>query len=324
MKMAFAGFQHGHINGLQYMAARCEDVVITGYYEENAETRKAMEKSLGVTFNYETYEDLLNDPEVEAVAIGDYFQKRGSMVIAALKKGKHVIADKPLCTDLEELAQIKQLSEEKNLQVGCMLDLRYMNQVEKVKDIIQSGELGKVHVVAFTGQHCLNYGSRAGWYFEEGKHGGTINDLGIHGIDLVRMITGKNVTRVNHAMDWNAFADKEPGFKDCGQFSVMMEDMVVTGDVSYSAPKFSGTLPTYWSFHFWGTKGMLHFNMAESNIIRIYRETEEVIECDSQNAETLNDFLKATKGIPSMLDTASILESQRQVLEIQKAADAFH
>ena len=34
------------------------------------------------------------------------------------------------------------------------------------------------------------------WYFEEGKHGGTINDIAIHGIDLVRYLTGKNVTKI--------------------------------------------------------------------------------------------------------------------------------
>ena len=52
------------------------------------------------------------------------------------------------------------------------------------------------------------------WYFEEGKHGGTINDIAIHGIDLLRFITGKEFTKVNFAKTWNAFADKEPEFKE--------------------------------------------------------------------------------------------------------------
>lgn len=320
MNIAFAGFRHGHIMSLYQMASGCEDICITGCFEENAEARKSAEDTYGVHFNYDSYEALLADPKVEVVAIGDYFSKRGSLAIKALERGKHVIADKPLCTDLDELKRIKELSEEKDLQVGCMLDLRYMSQVEKVKEIIQGGELGDIKVIAFTGQHCLSYGSRAGWYFEEGKQGGTINDIGIHGIDLMRMITGKDVTAVNHVMEWNAFADKEPDFKDCGQFSVMMDDIVVTGDVSYSAPKFKGTLPTYWSFRFWGTKGMLHFNLAEGNIIRIYREEEEIIECEKRSTEHLYDFMKEIQGIHTMLDTAGILESQRQVLEIQKAA----
>lgn len=322
MNIAFAGFRHSHIMGLYQMANKCEDIHIKGCYEENEVVRKKMEDTHGIIFNYDSYEALLADPEVEAVAIGDYFGKRGALAIAALESDKHVICDKPLCTNLDEVQRIKELSEEKNLQVGCMLDLRYMSQVQKVKEIIQSGELGKVHIVSFTGQHCLNYENRPGWYFEEGKQGGTINDIGIHGIDLIRVITGKNVSAINHAMEWNAFADKHPNFKDCGQFSVIMEDMVVTGDVSYSAPNFSGVLPTYWSFRFWGTKGMLHFNRTEGNIIRLYRDTEEIIECDECSINHLYDFMKEIKGIPTILGTASILESQRQILEIQKVADA--
>ena len=37
----------------------------------------------------------------------------------------------------------------------------------------------------FTAQHPLLYGTRAKWYFEEGKHGGSINDIGVHAVTLV-------------------------------------------------------------------------------------------------------------------------------------------
>jgi len=320
MKLAFAGFRHGHIMGLYQMAMKSDEVCVTGCFEEDAEARKSAEDTYGVNFNYNSYEELLADPEVEAVAIGDYFAKRGSLAIKALESGKHVIADKPLCTDLNELKRIEELSAEKGLQVGCMLDLRYMPQIQKVKEIVQSGELGDIKIISFTGQHCLNYGSRAGWYFEEGKQGGTINDIAIHGVDVVRLITGKDFTSVNHAMEWNAFATEEPQFKDSAQFSAMMDDIVVTADISYAAPKFAGTLPTYWSFRFWGTKGMLHFNLAEKGVIRIYRETEEVIQCEPIPTTHLFDFMKEIAGVPTILSTKSVLASQRQVLEIQEAA----
>ena len=105
MNIAFAGFRHSHIMVLYNMALNAEDVHITGCFEEDDKARESAVKDWGISFTYDSYEALLDDVEVEAVAIGDYYQKRGAMVIAALKKGKHVMCDKPICTDLDELEE---------------------------------------------------------------------------------------------------------------------------------------------------------------------------------------------------------------------------
>ena len=257
---------------------------------------------------------------MEAVAIGDYFQKRGGMIIAALKAGKHVICDKPLCTSLEELDEIERLVAEKNLQLCCMLDLRYMAQVQKAKEMIESGELGEIYTASFTGQHALNFENRPKWYFEDGKQGGTINDIAIHGIDLVRYLTGKNLTKVNMAKTWNAYADKAPNFMDAAQFMIEMDNMSLISDVTYAAPVFKGLLPTYWNFYFWGTKGMMNFRLSE-NSIHWFTDHEEIIECEPIAIDYLNAFMQEIKGVATMMNTQFILESQRQVLEIQKAAE---
>lgn len=320
MNIAFAGFRHGHIFSLYETARNDKDVNIVGCFEENDAERENVKKTRNIDFTYNTYDELLNDKSVEAVAIGDYYGKRGEMVIEALKHGKHVICDKPICTKLSELSEIEKLSKENNLKVCCMLDLRYMAQTKIAKEIIESGALGKINIASFTGQHCLSYGVRPSWYFEKGKHGGTINDIAIHGIDLVKFITGKSLTKVNCAKVWNAFADKEPNFKDCGQFMIEMGDMSVMADVSYAAPQFDGIMPTYWDFYFWGTKGMLNFNQRE-NCVKIYKEKEEIIKCEEGKSEYLRDFIKEINGEKTIMDTIGTLDSQRQVLEIQKRAD---
>ncbi len=321
MNIAFAGFRHGHIMGLYYMAMDSNEVNVKGCFEENDEEREKMANTYKIDFNYSNYEDMLSDDGVDIIAIGDYFAKRGKMVIEALKCGKHVICDKPICTSLDELSEIEKLSAEKNLKVACMLDLRYMAQTEKVKELILNGEIGEIVNISFTGQHCLDYGNRAAWYFEEGKHGGTINDIAIHGVDLVRYITGKDFTKVNCAKVWNAFATKEPDFKDCGQFMAEMDNISVMADVSYAAPKCNKTLPTYWDFYFWGKDGMINFKCAEK-VIHLYNKGEEkVIECESCGSKHLHDFIIEIKGEGKGTDTKETLKSQRQVLMIQQEAD---
>ena len=320
MNIAFAGFRHDHIFGLYNTVVSTDIVNLIGCFEENEEAKKLAEEKKNVNFNYNSYEELLNDKEVDIVAIGDYYQKRGSMIIAALKAGKHVICDKPMCTSLEELDEIEKLSAQKNLEVCCMLDLRYRPQIETVCEIIKSGKIGDIVNVAFTGQHCLNYGKRPNWYFEEGKHGGTINDIAIHGIDLIKFITGKNLTKVNCAKTWNAYADKEKDFKDCAQFMIEMENISVMADVSYAAPQFNGVLPTYWEFYFWGKNGMLKFNVY-GNEIYIYTDKEEVIKCPDSKINYLHDLVCEINGEKTIMNTKEILKSQRQVLEIQKVAE---
>ena len=194
-----------------------------------------------------------------------------------------------------------------------------MATLDKVKELVRSGEIGEIKNVSFTGQHCLDYGNRPSWYFEEGMHGGTINDIAIHGIDLLKLITGKNLTEVNFARTWNAFADKEPKFKDCGQFAVQMEGISVLADVSYAAPKCKERLPTYWDFYFWGTKGMLNFRLSETGI-NLYKSEKTVIECEPKDKDYLNEFMDEVNGIETDMSTESVLSTQRQVLLIQKEA----
>lgn len=320
MNIAFAGFRHSHIFGLYSSVLENKESNLVGCFEENEDAKKAAESSHNVEFNYNSYEEILNDSNVDAIAIGDYYSKRGKMVISALQAGKHVICDKPICTDLAELEEIEKLVKEKNLQVCCMLDLRYMSQISKVCELVDNGEIGEIINASFTGQHCLDYGNRPGWYFEEGKHGGTINDISIHGIDLIRFITKKNLTKVNYAKVWNAFADKEPNFKDCGHLVVELDGITLMADVSYAAPKFDGIMPTYWDFYLWGNKGMINFNL-KSNEIHIFKTEEEIIKCDEIKPDYLNAFMKEINGEKTIMNTYDILETQRQVLLIQQFAD---
>ncbi len=320
MKIAFAGFRHPHIFPLYESAKVSDKFTLAGCFEEDEATKNEIEKNKEIVCNFSSYEEILKDDSIQAVAIGDYYGKRGGMIIDALLHNKHVICDKPLCTSLDEFEKIKELSEQKKLTVCCMLDLRYMPQIRTVKKLIAENEIGDIQIASFTGQHPLNYGVRPMWYFEKGKHGGTINDIAIHGIDLLRYLTGKNLTNINCAKTWNAFADKEPDFKDSAQFMIEMDNMSVMADVSYAAPNFDGIMPTYWNFKLWGTKGMINFEYCDKDI-HIFKDKETVISCEDTPITLLDDFYNEIMGENTLLNTKDILESQEQVLKIQQAAN---
>lgn len=326
LKFAFAGFRHAHINMLYKLAANNPRVEIAAAWEADEKARILAEEKLGVKFTHDDYSDMLSNEEIDVVVIGDYFGIRGSHAISALRAGKHVYADKPLCTTLEELDEIERLAREKNLKVGLMLGMRYNKIVQPVRSFIKEGRLGDVHAIFFGGQHPLLYGSRPEWYFEEGRHGGTINDIAVHGIDFIEYITGLSMKRIIGARCWNAFAKEAPAFKDCGQFMVELTNGAgLIADVSYAAPNSSGyTLPFYWRFTIWGSKGVMEFssNSGEFAVALDGSPGVEVIKVpDIDTGNCLDVFLEELSGNHADINTSSVIRVTRNTLMIQKHAD---
>lgn len=319
MNIAFAGLRHGHIFGLYIKAKETEGVSIVGAWEEDDAARAEAQKTVSEPF-YPDYDALLSDPRVDAVAVGDYYGIRGQRIIRALEAGKRVIADKPLCTSLDELQEIRRLSLEKKLTVACMLDLRYDPAVREARTLVRAGRLGRVHAMDFTGQHPLDWGTRPMWYFEEGKHGGTINDIAIHGVDALRYITGLGFDHPVAARTWNAFATEAPAFRDCAQFLAAFEGGAgLAADVSYAAQSGSAWhMPSYWRFNIWGEEAAVEFRYGSGRVLLAEKGKDIVeIDCPPVSESWLDDFMKPFDEA-AVLDT---LASQEAVLKIQQMAD---
>ncbi len=323
MNILFYGFRHAHIFGCYESAEKHSDINILSAIEENETARLSAQTKLNITIEAGGYEASLLNPALDAVAIGSAYGDRGQAVIKALQHGKHVLCDKPVCTSLEELDAICRLSKEKNLKVGCLLDLRKIPPVIPVKMLLQSGRMGIVKNITFSGQHCIDYANRPAWYFEPGKHGGTINDIAIHGIDLIPYLTGHKIDRLYCARTWNSFAYRHPHFDDCATFMAETDAGAgVLADVSYAAPRQVFSMPTYWNFQIWCEKGLVTFCCAEENVT-VYEDgadKPEIIPGIPAESHILDDFLwEISKNTTSFTD--SVLFATRTALRIQQAAD---
>jgi predicted dehydrogenase len=319
--VAFAGLRHDHIYALHALASQKAELEVLGCWEEDpASIQRAREKN--VRIGYATFDELLRDDIVDVVAIGSYYGARGEMVIRALEAGKHVIADKPLCTEEKELERIRALAKQKGLSVGLMLDLADHANVLRAMELIKKGALGRINNIHFNGQHPLLFGVRPAWYFEKGKHGGVINDIAVHGIDLVRTITGADVARVIGARCWNFYAKAHPDFCDSAQLVLQMSDGCgVIADVSYASPDSYGyTLPSYWSFEIAGERGMLSFSFS-SDGVRAYLNGDTVARVYPPVApvsDYLDAFLQDIGTCGAYTDR--MLAVTEQTLFIQRAA----
>jgi predicted dehydrogenase len=317
------GFRHEHILEIHQKASQRQDCEIVGACEEHAPTAEKIGQKVKIT--HTNFAQLLEQTHCTILAVGDYFGRRGAILIEALKRGIHVVADKPICTSIEELNQIEQLAAKNNLTVGCQLSLPWNPQLALLTNLIREGTLGELHQIHFGGQHPLLWGTRPAWYFEPGKHGGTINDVGIHGIHALPEMTGLEFKKVIAARAWNAFADQAPGFMDSAQFMATMNNGCgVLADISYAMPDTIGyKLPQYWRFTVYGTKGMAEAMINEKQIllaVKGKKEAEKLTPAEKPADEYFSRFLIeiGEKNKPFM---QSILKSTRVALRIQEAAD---
>ena len=319
MKLLFCGFQHGHILGLYEKAKKNMDVEIVACIEEDEKRKAALADK--IAFDAHDYDYWLKK-DVDVVAVGGKYGQRGQMIIKALEAGKHVIADKPICTSLKELKKIEALARKKGLKVACMFDLRYTQSTLTAKKLLENKELGEVCNISFTGQHCIDYANRPSWYFERGMHGGTLNDLSIHGLDLVEFMTGLTIKKVHAARCWNRYATRNRRFKDCAMFFAKLSNGGgLIADVSYSAPSQVFSMPTYWDFKIWCERGLLTF-AATQNTVTIYKEgiaspivLKEKPECSDWLADLIAEIRSGANTF-----TESVFRTSRQALKLQKAS----
>lgn len=310
VRIAFMGFRHEHILDLYRYAAEGggEQYCVVAACEEDAETRGHLAGRYPI--EYSDYARMLDEVPCDAVAVCDYFGKRGAIVIEALRRGKHVICDKPICTTVGEFRRIQALAAEKRLVLSVMLDIRDKGIYRRVRQLVADGAIGEVHGITVSGQHPLLLGIRPAWYFEPGKHGGTLNDISIHAFDTIRWVTGMDFTEIVAARSWNAFARDFPHFHDGAQFMARMQNGCgVLADVGYFMPDGQGrTIDPYWRMTFFGTRGVVEtsWNRSGVTLARQDRTEPEILPpCEATPGGYMNSFVREIQGERDNLSPSS-------------------
>ncbi|MEO6435614.1 MAG: Gfo/Idh/MocA family oxidoreductase [Tepidisphaeraceae bacterium] len=329
LKLAFFGFRHGHVMGLYKSALAHPRVQVVAAVEEDATTAASLRASGAVELTHDRFDDdIFDNIDFDAVAVGDYFSRRGEIAIRALEAGKHVIADKPICTILLELEKIEQVAKSKGRAVGCLLDLRDHGPFITMRRLIRGGAIGTVHTVNVAAQHPLLLGKRPAWYLEPGKQGGTINDIAVHAIDLIPGLTGRRIIECVAARAWNARLPQFPHFQDAAQIMLKLDNGGgVLGDFSYlAADGVAYAAEQYWRVTCHGDGGVMEtsYNAKTVSLAKSADASPQSIPAESGDPTgCLDAFLDEIAGSPhdGALTTRDVLSASRQVLHIQQAAD---
>lgn len=112
--------------------------------------------SFGIEKRYTDYDQLLKDPDIDAVHINTPIPEHGIQSIKALKAGKHVACTVPMATTVEECEEIVRLTKEKNLTYMMMETVVYAREFLFMKQMYEKGELGKVQFLKASHQQDMD------------------------------------------------------------------------------------------------------------------------------------------------------------------------
>ncbi|HUY36563.1 MAG TPA: Gfo/Idh/MocA family oxidoreductase [Pirellulales bacterium] len=96
---------------------------------------------------YQSADDLLRDPDVDAVAVATPAATHATLALAALDAGKHVLVEKPLADSVRGAEEVVRKARQRGLTLMVDHTFVYSPAVRKIKELIDTGELGEIYYV---------------------------------------------------------------------------------------------------------------------------------------------------------------------------------
>ena len=156
----------------------------------NAETEE-WARSLGVGKLTRDYKEILSDPEVDAVFICSSTDTHSAISLEAIAAGKHIFCEKPVDHDLGKIKAVMQALEGSPGKYQVGFNRRFDHNFAAAREAVANGRIGELAVLKITSR---DPGAPPVDYIK--VSGGIFLDMTIHDFDMVRFISGEEVTEV--------------------------------------------------------------------------------------------------------------------------------
>ena len=302
---------------------------IVGFYNPTLSRAEAMAACYGGKV-YGSIDEMLADPDIEAVVVSLANQAHASVSIQALEAGKAVLCEKPMATTIQECEAMVQASRKANLPLMIAQNQRLTAAHQQARRMIEAGSIGRLLTFRTTFGHggpetwSVNPG-KGTWFFSKDKAAmGVMADLGIHKTDLIQYLTGQHVTAVKATI---ATLHKT---QDNGQPIEVDDNAIVIYTLSGGA---IGTMTASWTHYgaednstvLYGTEGILRIYDNPAYAIELIHadgsreqfDVERIQTNDNQTSSGMSDlFVKAVRegaGSQCYLSAESVLPAMRAI-----------
>lgn len=237
---------------------------------------------------HDSIDELLKDPEVEAVDGLLPVDTNLLLVQKAISAGKPLAFEKPIAHNLEDAKKIVELAKNSDLPIMVLENWCYHNRTLKLQELLP--RIGKVATFLYqtTGSFFLSKYHQTAWRQNPTHIGGFISDGGVHDIALITEVLGK-VSEVN--------ARAAQLHKESGDIDTLIAQLVLEsgafGSFTY-AKAFGATTPVQ-KFQIFGTEGTLILDFSKDQPSKIVLSTGP--DGDNMTTETFDLAPEPVNGV---------------------------
>ena len=148
------------------------------------EKAEAFARQWNISKSYGSYEELINDPDVDLVYVGTPHSHHFDVTRKAILAGKPCLVEKAFMANLKEATEIIRLAHERQVFVAEAIWTRYQPVVKIIRDLISGGRIGVPRLVTATLGYSMGNKPRI---MRPDLCGGALLDLGVYALNFVRM-----------------------------------------------------------------------------------------------------------------------------------------
>lgn len=214
------GLNHGHIYGMTDALIGGGGKLISVYAPEPDLLAEFKKRYPGVKAAV-SEEEILEDESIQLVASASIPIDRAPLGIRVMKAGKDFMVDKPGIVTLSQLNEVRKIRKQTKRIYSIMYSERLGNPASvKADELIKAGAIGKVVQTVGLGPHRMTPATRPAWFFDPGKAGGILCDIGSHQCDQFLFYTNSSEADVVVSQIGNFNTTKYPAYQDFGDMLV--------------------------------------------------------------------------------------------------------
>jgi predicted dehydrogenase len=216
IRFAAVGLNHGHIYG-QVSTLLAAGAELAWVFAEESELVAAFSRKFPQAKIARSYEEILDDDSVAVITTAAIPSERAGVSIAAMQRGKDVLSDKPGCTTLAQLEEIRRVQSETGRIYSILFGERLENPATlRAGELVKSGAIGRIVQTMGWGPHRASLPSRSSWFFDREEYGGILCDIGSHQCEQFLYFSGAREVEILSAQVGNAAHPEYSGLEDFG------------------------------------------------------------------------------------------------------------
>lgn len=309
------------------------DAKLYGFFDVNQERAKEIAVKYG-GIAYESYQQMLEDPEIDAVSVLTPNFTHAEISIAALKAGKHVLCEKPMATTLTDCEAMAATARKTGKKLMIAQNQRLAGAHRKAKELLDNGAIGDVITFRTSFSHSgadnWSVDGRNSWFMDKSRSCfGAMADLGVHKTDLMVYLLGTGIAKASAVIGTlqKKFPDGTPITVDDNAFCTYVMDNGVIGTMNANWTNYGSEDN---STSIYGTLGAMHIYKDPNHSVVVekgpnekeYYDTDAIQTNDNQTASGIIDMFVdyIVKDAPA-ITAEDVLPAMRGIFACEQSAE---